>query len=31
MIIFVDGNPGVNLQPDLVAILDRGGEAVEMG
>ena len=31
MIIFVDGNPGVDLQADLVAVFDSSREAVEMG
>ena len=31
MIVLVDRNPRVNLQPDPVAIFDGGGEAVEMG
>jgi hypothetical protein len=31
MVVFVDGNPGMNLQADLMAVLKRGGETVEMG
>ena len=31
VVVFVDRGPGVDLQADLVAVLDRGGEAVELG
>ena len=31
VVVFVDRGPGVDLEADLVAVLDRGGEAVELG
>ena len=30
VVVFVDRGPGVDLEADLVAVLDRGGEAVEL-